>query len=186
MFSNLKKSVQNVTTVRGIALSGMFIALYVALGAVKFYITPDNRISMTFIALMGAGYFLGGIPAMIIGAAADIINFVLFPSGGAYFPGYTISAAVSGLLYGSFLYGYSGKRLIINLVISKLLITLVVSLGLNTYWSSLFSPRGFYVILIGKLVKTAITLPIQFVSGLMLVSVFERAGLRRKYINKIS
>ncbi len=185
MLQNLKKSAKNLTSVQGIALMGMFTALYVALGVVKLYITPDNRFSLTFLAMMASGYFLGGIPAFIVGAAGDVLNFILFPSGGAFFPGYTISAALSGLFYGLFMYGNSGRKLFGGLVISKIVITLVVSLLLNTYWSSLFSPSGFYVILAGKVLKTLITLPIQLVLGAAVISMMEKTGLRRRYAGRI-
>lgn len=43
---------------------------------------------------------LGGIGA----AAADFIGMMLFPVGGAYFPGFTISAFLSAGIYGVLLY----------------------------------------------------------------------------------
>ena len=44
----------------------------------------------------------------VCGGLGDLIQFVIKPTG-AYFPGWTISAALAGFIYGLFFYGCNMK-----------------------------------------------------------------------------
>ena len=62
---------------------------------------------------------------------------LLFPSG-SYFPSYTLTAALSGAVYGWILHGCHG---IVRILLAYLVTTLSVTLGLNTFWIAL--GRGY-------------------------------------------
>jgi len=40
------------------------------------------------------------VVSIAIGGLGDIISYFMNPAGGAYFPGFTISGMITGLLYG--------------------------------------------------------------------------------------
>jgi len=84
-------------------LCGLFIALQVVLGRWLAIDIIFMRVSLVFIPMALGGVILGPLWNGIICAAADIAGFLLVPSQGAYFPGFTVSAFLSGAAYGFFL-----------------------------------------------------------------------------------
>ena len=123
-----------------IVFMGIMIALDVI--AVRFLslTTPVMRIGTGFIAVIIAGMYLGPVRAGIVGLIADLIGFMLFPVG-AFFPGFTLSATVSGVLAGYFLEGKKSgdfKNVIIYAVFS----TLLVDTLMNTTWLVMMLHQG--------------------------------------------
>ena len=45
----------------------------------------------------------GPVPGLIMGGAADLLGFVIKPTG-PFFPGYTLDSMIAGFLYGMFFY----------------------------------------------------------------------------------
>ena len=100
----------------------------------------------------------------VCGGLGDLIQFVIKPQG-AYFPGWTLSAALAGFIYGLFFYGCnmkvaenfdSGnskeKKSFLKLIDVKFLLrctlaltvdTLLVNVLLGTYWCSIMYGKGF-------------------------------------------
>jgi len=110
----------------------------------------------------------------------DIIGATLFPTG-AFFIGYTISTAISGLIYGLLLYkkednSYTDKQFIIRLIISVILVTCISNIGLNTLWISITTGKAFIVLLGTRIVKELIMIPIQIV-----VILFIEKALRKPF-----
>ncbi|MDD3225552.1 MAG: folate family ECF transporter S component, partial [Clostridium sp.] len=97
----------------------------------------------------------------IMAAAADILGSVLFSSSGTYFPGFTLSAFVGGIIYGLFL--YNKKINMLNIFLAVVLINVFVNMGLNTIWLTMLTGKGFMAIIIPRLIKNIIMIPIQTV-----------------------
>jgi len=144
-----------------LAIMGLFIALGIVLTrVVKPIDLPYLRVSFGFIATavcsMLLGPFLGGLNA----ALTDIAGFFLFPSaGGPFFPGLTLSALITGIIYGIFL--HRKKFTLLNVVISVLLVTVFIEMLLNTYWLSILLDKGWLVLFPLRALKSAIFYPIQ-------------------------
>ena len=84
-------------------LCGLFIALQVVLGRWLAIDVVFMRISFVFVPIALGGAILGPLWNGLICVAADIAGFVLFPGQGAFFPGFTLSAFLTGYTYGFFL-----------------------------------------------------------------------------------
>ena len=87
----------NLKNVKTLTLSGMFIALSVVCGFLNLPITQFIEIRFGSLMLAVSGMLLGPAISAVIGALSDIIAFMVKPTG-PFFPGFTISAAVSGEL----------------------------------------------------------------------------------------
>ena len=94
--------------------------------------------------------------AMAVGVS-DIINYIANPKG-AFFPGFTISAMVSGIIYG--LSFYKKKVSLKRCIIAKIAIVLIVDILLNTLWLSILYGKGFFVLLPMRIVKNVVMIPI--------------------------
>ena len=86
-----------------VILCGLFIAMQVVLGRVIAIDVGFMRISFGFIPIALGGAIFGPFWNGIICAAADIAGFLTVPSQYPFFPGFTLSAFLSGFAYGFFL-----------------------------------------------------------------------------------
>ena len=105
------------------------------------------------------GILFGPKAAGLAYAASDILGMLLLPKSG-YFPGFTLSALISGALYGTFLYK---KDSYLRIILCVLAIGIVVDLGLNTLWLSIILGKGYLALLPARLIKTVLMVPVQVI-----------------------
>lgn len=90
---------QNTISIRNITLAGLLIALAIVLKSYLAINLSFTRISIAWVPIMTAGLLLGPVIGGISGGIADIIGFILYPTG-AYFPGFTLAYVMVGLIPG--------------------------------------------------------------------------------------
>ena len=148
-------------TVKALVLLGLMVALNVVLGRLSIQFTPEVRISVFgFIPIALAGMLMGPLYGGLVGAAGDVVNYVLFTHAyGGYFPGYTFTALVSGLWYGYVLHGKKGTWLRAVLAIAPVII--VGEMGLNSVWTYILYSKTFWAKLPLRLLTNAIECPIK-------------------------
>ena len=157
-FELFRESARELRRVRSLTLAAMLLAIQVLLGFVaSIPIGPNIRISFGYLALSSAGALLGPAVAPINGALADIIGFLLKPTG-PYFPGFTITGIVSGLIYGLML--YRRDITLTRLLVTKLLIDVICNLLLNTLWLNMLYGKAFFVLLPGRALKNLLQYPV--------------------------
>ena len=116
------------------------------------------------------GPLLGGMSA----AVADVVGFFLFPGPWPFFPGFTISAFATGVIFGIFLYKIQKGQVWpgrvsapaeswLRVVVSVLVITVVVRLGLNILWLSMMWGDAFLVLLPPRIIGALAMVPIQVI-----------------------
>ncbi len=127
-----------------LATLSMLIALEVVLSRFLSISTWNIKIGFSFVPIVAAAILLGPVYAGTAAALADVIGALLFPIG-SYFPGFTLTAFLTGLVFGLFLHKrQSFPRIIGAVAVNQLLFSLL----LNTLWISILygSP---YVPLLG-------------------------------------
>ncbi len=139
----------------------MLIAINIVLSRLlAINITPTLRITFGFLAVALIGIRFGPIMAGLGAGIADVLGFFIFnSSGGSYFPGFTLTAVLSGVVYGIFL--YKKKCNLVPILIAASIVVIFLELGLNTYWLSMLYGKGFLVLLPPRLIKSAIMIPTQ-------------------------
>ena len=141
---------KNKSRALSLTLAAMFIALNIVCTRFLAVYTPDKafRISLQFLPDALCGMILGPVWAMVSCVAADLLGMTLNSAGTMYYPGFTLSAAVQGLLFGLIL--YKGRKSLKSCLLAVLAVTVVVDAGLNcvwlhdlygTDWKALFSLR---------------------------------------------
>ena len=122
--------------------------------------TPIVRIGFGFLPCAIMGIMYGPLWAGAGYAIADVLGMVIFPNG-AYFPGFTLTAFLTGLVYGFF---YRNREVTLK---SSILPNAIVSFGLNlildTVWLMILMGQGFLALLPARIVKCAIMFVIQTV-----------------------
>ena len=160
LFRALRLSKWGLDT-RGIAIVGILMAMTIALGRIGIT-TPILRITFSFLpnALIGIlfGPWVGGVAA----ALSDVLGFIIGGGVGGFFPGFTLSAFLSGLAYGVFLHKkkVTKKRVFMAVAFN----TLFVNLTLNTLWLYILTQNPIAVILPPRLVQNAIMSVVRFLS----------------------
>ena len=92
-----------MSKIKKIILSSMFLALFIIFNRFISIKTELLVISLTFIPIIMSAVLLGPKYSTIIALLGDLLGAIIFPFG-PYFPGFTISSAITGLIYGLFLY----------------------------------------------------------------------------------
>lgn len=137
---------------------GFYISLEIILTRFLSIQTPILRLSFGFIPIALAaimfGPILGGVTAML----SDILGMIIFPQG-VYFPGFTFSAFLGGAIYGVFLHKRSNK--VWRITVTVLIIAVGIDMGLNTLWLSMLTGKAAMVILVPRILKSLIMLPVQ-------------------------
>ena len=120
-------------SVRKLSVMAMLMALNIVMAEfAKFPIIPKVlELSFGFVPVAICGMLFGPVPAMLVSGAADVIGAIL--AGVEFFPGFTLSAVLSGLFYGLFL--HKPQASIWRIALAQLLVSLVVYAGCNTLWA---------------------------------------------------
>jgi ECF transporter S component (folate family) len=131
-----------------LATLGMLIALDIILTRFLAIQTPQIRISLGFLAIAVIGMLYGPVIAGIAAGMSDIIGWALAPFA-PFFPGFTLTAIVTGVIFGYFLHkpqtllrSYFFCALSLTVICDALLNTLWLSLTLNVPFASLLLTRG--------------------------------------------
>lgn len=161
------------------AFSGVLIALEVILTRFFSIQTEIVRYGFGFIPISMSGILFGPLTAGITASLADVLGMVIAPQG-AYFPGFTLSAFITGMIYGFILH----KRHITFLGIgfAVLLVTIISDLILNTIWLSILTGNAVAAIAAARILKSLIMLP---VSTALIYVVWNSAGkaIESKFIS---
>lgn len=139
-------------------VSAIFIALCIIFTNILAIQTPFIRISFGFLPLAVFSMLFGPLKGGMVGAISDIIGCLFF-SPGLYFPGFTISSFLSGVIYGYFL--YNEEITLARITMASIVIILFIDLTLNTLWLSILYHKAAQLFLLGRLIKCLIMLPIQ-------------------------
>ena len=144
----------------GLVIMAFLIALEIILTRFCSINTPILRIGFGFLPVAMMGIMFGPLRAGIGYAAGDILGMLIFPSG-AYFPGFTLTAFLTGLVFGIFL--HRGEITWKKVLPASLIIAAGLNLFLDTVWLSILMGDGFIALLPARILKCAVMLPIQLI-----------------------
>jgi ECF transporter S component (folate family) len=93
------------------------------------------KIGLGFTAVALLAMLYGPLWAMLTAALGDLVGALLFPTG-AYFPGFTVTAALTGLIFGLFL--YRRERAWLRAFLAALTNSFFITLILNSLMIAVF------------------------------------------------
>ena len=127
--------------VETITYTALLVALQVVLGNILQIPLMEKQYNFGFLPIAVAGALLGAPAAMIVGGLGDFLGAHLFPQG-AYFPGFTLTNVLVGLVCGLVL--YHRKPSIVRVIIAVVLSLVCINWPLNSFWlSMLYTSKGF-------------------------------------------
>lgn len=124
---------------RCISMIGVLVAIEVVLARFTIH-TWNLKIGFSFIPVVVAAVVYGPVAAGLVGAIGDVVSAILFPVG-AFFPGFTLTAFLTGVVFGLFL---KKKQTVWNVTASVLIVQMVIGQIINTFFISILygSPFG--------------------------------------------
>lgn len=157
---------------------GLLVALEIVLNRFLSINTWNLKIGFSFLPIAVGGMLYGPIGGAIVGALGDFIGAILFPIG-AYFPGFTFTAACTGAVFGFFLHKNPN---IVNTCIAVAINNLFFSLVVNSVWISILYGSVFSALLVSRLMQCAILVPVQFIT----ITIIKQpiAQLKRGFVNE--
>ena len=165
-----------MTKNKKILITAILLASEIILGRFLAIRTPILTISFSFVPLILIAIILGPKYAILNGILSDLIGALLFPTG-PYFIGYTISNALSGLVYGLFLYQKEfklDKKFIIKLIISVFIVNFIIHALLNTYWLLITTNKAINFLAPIRFIKQLIMLPIKVITIIFITKQFKK------------
>ncbi len=168
--SRWTNSLKEFQKLRNVVFCGMMAAVAIILGYIAtIRIGQFIRIGFSGLPNQVIDYLFGPAVGAIFGAALDIIKWFLQPSGD-FFPGFTISAALGGIIYG---FAFYKKNITVpRVLIAQLIVKIFVNIGLNSLWLKMLYDQAIIALLPGRILSNSIMLPIDtFITYVMLKAV---------------
>ena len=169
-----KKSNFSVTA---LTVTAMLVACQVVLGNLLQVPMLGKQYNFGFMPIALAGALMGPIPAAIVGGLGDLIGAHVFPAG-AYFPGFTLTNVLVGLVCGFILRGRkpSWWRCAVAVVISLA----GLNLFLNSLWLHMLAyvpSRGYFTWVTVRAPNYLVEVPVNTVLCYLLLQAMKRVKL---------
>jgi len=145
-----------------LVLCALFGAIAIVLGSLTLEIGNYIKIGFSTIINQLVAALFGPVTTGLFGGAMDILKFIIKPTG-PYFPGFTISAVLGGVIYGFFYYtpAKKGQKIsFLRIFLAEAIVAFFVNILLGTYWLSILYGKGFLALLPARALKNIIMTPI--------------------------
>ena len=131
--------------VRMLTLAGIITAASIVLESFPIYLLGTSlKIYFSFLVISLGCYVYGPAVGILVGFANDTLGFLISSFGEPYFPGYLITAMLSGLIYGTLL--YRQRITVLRLVVVRLVINYGSNVLLGSVWKAMLYGKGYYTI----------------------------------------
>lgn len=151
-----------------ISTLSVLTAMEVVLSRFLSFSVWNQKIGLAFVAVALAGMLYGPLSGAVVGALADFIGAILFPIG-AYFPGFTLTNALLGVIFGMFFSKKffkeitSSSKLFLRAFLCALSNIVFCTMLLNTLWISVLYTTPFKTLFFTRIPQGIIMMAIQTV-----------------------
>lgn len=139
--------------------AALLVAMSVILGWFKVSVTNLIEIRFQMLPIAVGGMMFGPLVGGIMGAMEDVLSYIIRPTG-PFFPGFSVSAAVGGVIFGVML---RNKTTILRIFFTEIVYTLVVSIFLNNIWLSVLYGNAFLAVMLARLPQSLLMIPVNTV-----------------------
>ena len=168
---------------RVLAFSGLVCAMAIVLESLPIYLLgPSLKIYFSFLAVSLGCMCYGPCVGMMAGAIIDSVGFLLSSYGEPYFPGYLVTAVLSGFIYGVLL--YKRKPTLLRIIAVRLIINYGSNVLLGSVWKAMLYGKGYLYYLTSGAIKNTLMLPVEVFLMWAVLNAAVNYGLDRKYIHK--
>ena len=166
-----------VPNTKKLIVSAQLLALDVVLTRLLAINTPLMKIGLGFAAVALCAVLYGPWWAALVAALGDLVGALLFPTG-AFFPGFTLTAACTGLIFGLCL--CRRDKSLLWPILAAALNVVLVSFLLNTAMISYISGSPYTTLLKARAVQLTVMLPVQ----LAVLVFLSRSAIMKKLLDR--
>jgi ECF transporter S component (folate family) len=167
MFKNKENMFAPLRDLHVMTSAALLSAIAIILGFFKIPVTQLIEIRFSMLPIALSGCLFGPVVGGAVGMISDIGGYLVKPTG-PFFPGFTITSMVSGVIFGCFL--YRQKPGISRILMSQIVYTIVCGILLNSIWLSILYGNGFVAVIGARFVKEMVMIPI---NTIMLATIIE-------------
>ncbi len=150
--------------IRDIAIIAVLIAANIVLARLLSVQMWNMKFSFSFLTVAIGAALYGVWGGAVVGGLSDFLGAILFPAG-TYFPGFTLTAVIVGIVFGLFFKKkFSFLRISLAVIITQICCTLL----LNSLWVSILYGSPFLPTLTTRLLQAGIMTVVQIVSMFLL------------------
>ena len=136
---------------------GLLTAIQIVLSRFLSINAWNIKIGFAFVPVFVAAWLYGPVPAMLVGGLGDFLGAILFPIG-PYFPGFTLSCALTGLVFGLLLHK---KQSLPRIAAAVCLNQFGISLFLTTLWISMLYGSPYQALLVSRSAQCVFLMAVQ-------------------------
>ncbi len=136
---------------------GLLIALQIVLSRFLSINAWNIKFGFGFVPVAMAAIFYGPIGGALVGGVADILGAILFPSG-PFFPGFTLTSILMGIVLGVFL---QKKQTTFRILSAVIINQIVFSLGLNSFWLCVLYHSSFKAVFLPRIIQIIAVIPVE-------------------------
>lgn len=156
-----------------LTVAAMLTAIGIVLGFFKLPINQLIEIRFGSLPICMAGMMFGPAVGGVVGGLVDIGGYLVKPTG-PFFPGFTLSSIVGGIIFGVIL--HKKKITFLRVLVAQSVYTLIVGVIMNSYWLNLlYLKSGYVAVILTRLPKELIMIPIYSVLMFGLIKACDRA-----------
>ena len=187
MLKKIKNSALEFKSVRSLVIIAMLLAVHTVLSIVGSVRVSDSlKISTGFVATAIMAVSYGPVVGLIFGAAGDIIQWMINPTGPLAL-GLTLNAALAAMVYGFTLYKKLPKKAIdilymLRIIVCVSLINILINAVLGTYWLADLYRWDYKVYFWPRLIKNLIQIPINSIIIYFVMQAFSNNRYLRQMI----
>lgn len=154
----VKHSTMNITVL------AMLTALLVVLSLFCTIKTEALKITLAFIPVMIAAKLYGAWGAAMVAGLGDIIGYICYPTG-PWFPPITVTAIITGIIFGIFLKDNSFKTFKerTKAVIAVVIAQLIISAFVTPLWLNILYKTSYMTFFVTRIPQIAVMTAIQLI-----------------------
>lgn len=155
---------------------GLLVAIHIILSRWLSINAWNIKIGFAFVPVFVAAWAFGPLPAAVVGGLGDFLGALLFPIG-PYFPGFTLSCALTGVIFGLLLHR---EQTMPRIVAAVALNQFGVSWLLSSLWISILYGSPYIALLETRVIQSAILTGVELLTITTLTR--SAAVLRRQFV----
>ena len=132
---------------------GLLVAMDIVLNRFLSIKAWNISIGFDFVPMIIAAMLYGPLSAAVVHGLADFLGAILFPIG-PYFPGFTLSVVLMGLVCGALLHNH--EQSIWRAVLAVGICQFVIALFVTSYWISVLYGSPYWPLVATRVVQAAV------------------------------
>ena len=137
--------------IKTVAVLALLIAVEIVLSRLLSISLQNVKLGLSFLVVAFAAREYGILGGTLVGGLSDLVGALILPIG-PYFPGFTLTAALCGAVYGIFLKNASVKKIALAQIINNFILGML----LNSFWISLLYGAPYLSLLSIRAIQAAI------------------------------